>query len=102
MSFSDRIDTLQTDQTAPSHAEIQIVNSLFKEKIGTVKRIMNGTKDVLIMGVIYVLMMLPQIDSLIKKVLPVSATSVYILILVKAIIFMLMYFIVKNIYLVRK
>jgi len=99
---SDIIDSLPTDQNNPTHSEIQIVDQLFKQKHSTVQKILQGTKDVLIIGFIFILFSVPQFDELLKKIVPSTQTSPYILVIVKAILFSFMYFLVKNLYLVKK
>jgi len=99
---SDNIDTLPTDQNMPSHNEIQIVERLFKQKHTTVQKILGGTKDVLVVGVLFVLFSLPQFDELVKRFFPSVEKSQYIFIFVKAVLFAVVYFVVKNLYLVRK
>ena len=101
-SNSDNIDVLPTDQNNPSHAEIQIVDTLFKQKHNTVQKLLSGTKDVLVIGFIFLLFSLPQFDELLKKLIPATEKSQYILVAVKAVLFAFAYFLVKNLYLVRK
>ena len=99
---SDNIDILPTDQNNPSHSEIQIVDTLFKQKHNTVQRLLSGTKDVLVIGFIFLLFSLPQFDELLKKLIPVTENSPYLFVGVKAVLFAFVYFLVKNLYLVRK
>lgn len=98
----DNIDTLPTDQNSPSHAEIQIVDQLFKQKHNTIHKILEGTKDIVVVGFIFLLFSLPQLDDILKKLIPATEKSSYVLIAVKALFFMFVYFLVKNLYLVRK
>jgi hypothetical protein len=99
----DVIDNLPTDPTAiPSHGEIQILDTLFKQKKGTVDRVLEHSRDVLIVGLIFVVFSLPQIDGVISKLIPSTENSPYMLMLVKALAVMLLYFILKNWYLARK
>lgn len=99
---SDPLDSLPTDQTPPTHPEIQIVESLFKEQHTTVQKFFNGTKDVLIFTGLFVLISLPQVDEVLKKFFPSSASSQYSMLFCKAVLFAFTYFIIKNWYLVRK
>jgi len=101
-NHSDNIDALPTDQNNPTHAEIQIVDQLFKQTHGTVQKLLGGTKDVLIIGFLYVIFSLPQFDDLVKKFISVTEKSPYILLAVKGVLFAFVYFLVKNMYLVRK
>lgn len=98
----DIISNLPTDKTPPTHGEIQLVDTLFRQKQNTIQHIFSGTKDVLIVGLLYVILSLPQLDPLIHKFIPVSSTSPYMLLLIKTLIFMITFFVLKNVYLVRK
>lgn len=100
--MSDEIKKLPTDQSLPSPNEVQILNTLFQHKYSAVQKIMSQTKDVLLIGLLYILFSLPQIDDMIRKLIPVTTSSIYMLIFVKALLFMLIYFIIKNLYLVKK
>lgn len=97
----DPIENLPTDKTVPSHTEIQIVDTLFKQKQTTIQNMLAGTKDVLIVGFVFAILSIPQIDPLITKLVPITATSPYIMLLVKTLIMMIVYFVLKNLYLVR-
>jgi hypothetical protein len=99
---ADSIDALPTDLTTPSHSEIQIMDTLFKQKQGTVQKLLSGTQDVILVGFLFILFSLPHVDTVIMKMVPATATSPYILVFVKALSFMCLYFILKNIHLVRK
>lgn len=99
---SDNIDALPTDQNNPTHAEIQIIDQLFKQKHNTIQKILGGTKDVLIIAFIFLLFSLPQFDEFLKRIIPTTEKSLYIFIAVKTVLFAFMYFLVKNLYLVRK
>ncbi len=99
---ADSIDTLPVDQNIPSQTEVKLVDTLFKEQYTAVQKLLEGTKDVLIIGLLFVGFSLPQMDDVIQRVIPSTSSSPYILLVVKGIIFMLVYFIIKNLYLVRK
>uniref|UniRef100_A0A6C0EKH5 Uncharacterized protein n=1 Tax=viral metagenome TaxID=1070528 RepID=A0A6C0EKH5_9ZZZZ len=98
----DVIDDLPTDQTVPSSNEMQILDTLFRQKQGTAQHILRHSRDVLIVGLLFLAFSLPQSDQLIVKLVPATGTSPYILILIKCFAFMLLYFILKNWYLGRK
>lgn len=100
--MSDNINELPVDQTIPTNTEIHILDTLFKQKMTAMQKFLNGTKDILVMGFLFVLFSLPQIDELIQKFIPITSTSLYILIFIKALFFMGLYFVLKNIYLVKK
>jgi hypothetical protein len=98
----DLIEQLPSDQTIPSHNEIRMVDSIFNEKISLMDKVLRQTKDILILGIFFIIFSLPQVDELIKKCITISDKSPYILILIKSCFFMLSYFIIQNLYLVRK
>jgi hypothetical protein len=97
----DVIDTLPTDQSQPSHVEIQILDNLFKQTKTGANRILSNSKDVLLVGILYIIFSLPQLDPYIVKFIP-SASSPYTMIFVKALGVMILYFIISNWYLCRK
>ena len=98
----DLIDSLPTDENLPTHSEIQIIDELFQQNHGTVQKFLMKTRSLLVLGLLFILLSLPQVDEVVKKFIPSTETSFYILIAVKALLFMSIYFILKNIYLVRK
>lgn len=100
-TMGDVIKNLPTDQTVPSHNEIQIMNTLFKEQHTTVNKILSGSKDMLLAGSLFILYNIPQVEELIRKLIPVTTTSPYIFLLVKTLLFVLTYFFLKNLSSVR-
>lgn len=98
----DVIEQLPADMSVPSHNEIRIVDQLFQQKKGIFDRILGQTKDIVILGGLFIVFSLPFIDDLIKKFVTAAGTSPYILIGIKALLFVFSYFIIKNLYLARK
>ena len=99
--FGDSINVLPTDQTTPTHNEIQIVDTLFKQKQGTVTKLLKGAKEFVLLFLLFIAFSLPQIDSVLRKIVP-DTDSPYILVGVKGVLFVVIYFLIKNLYLVRK
>ena len=100
-SYGDDINALPTDQTVPSHNEINIVETLFKKKHSTIQKILSGAKETVLLLLLFIVFSLPQIDGLIQKMIS-AAESPYLLVGIKAVLFAATYFIIKNLYLVRK
>ena len=100
--MGDKIDQLPIDQTVPSHNEIRIVDSLFQQKKGIVDKILNNIKEILIIGVLFIVFSLPAVDEMVQKIVPPTSTSPYILLVVKTVCVMVLYFIINNFYLSRK
>lgn len=100
--LGDPIDQLPADTSVPSHNEIRIVDQLFQQKKSVFDRILSQTKDIIVLGGLFILFSLPFMDNLIKKFITATETSPYILIGVKTLLFAISYFIIKNLYLARK
>ena len=99
---ADIIDELPTDHTVPSHNEIKIVNNLFKQNKNGMYRILDELKTALIIGVLFIIFSIPQVDDLIKRVIPSSyAGSIYILLLVKAILLVVVFYFINNFYIMK-
>ena len=100
-NYEDHIDGLPTDETVPSHSEINIVETLFKKKLTTVQKLLSGAKETVLLGILFVIFSIPPIDALLRRFIT-AAESPYILIAIKAVLFVAVYFIIKNVYLARK
>ena len=98
----DLIEQLPSDTSVPSHNEIRIVDQLFQQKKSLFDRILNHSKDMIILCGLFILFSLPFVDDFIKKFITITSNSPYILIGVKGLLFVMLYFIIKNIYLAKK
>jgi hypothetical protein len=98
----DSIYSLPTDKSELSQPEMQIVETLFKHQHTTIQKMLMGIQDVLLVGLLFILFSFTQLDEFIIKLFPTTATSQYILLGIKTGCFMLSYFVLKNINLVRK
>jgi hypothetical protein len=99
--MSDSIDALPVDKNPVSLDESKIIDTLFQNH-SNINKIFEGTKDIILAGLLYLLFAFPQMDEWVKKMIPSAGTSEYILVGVKTVLFMFLYFVVKNMYLVRK
>ena len=61
-----------------------------------------NTKDLLIIGGLFMLFSITKIDEIITKLFPISNNSIFFLTAIKTFAFMLTYFIVKNIHFIKK
>ena len=64
--------------------------------------VVDEAKDSLIIGLLFIIFSLPFVDGLIKRVLPMTEKSSYILVVVKAVAVMALYWLIKHFYLSRK
>lgn len=99
--LGDSIASLPTDSTPPNPSEVQVLDTLFKRDKSTVQKFLDGTKDIILAGLLFALFSIPQVNSLIYKLFPSSTKSEYILLFIRVCIFMLLFFVLKNFYLVR-
>ena len=98
----DPIDSLQVDNSIPSHQELQIVDKLFKEEPATMGKIFGEIKSVVVVAILYIFFSLPAVDGAIHKCLPVTENSWMILVGVKALVFMVIYYVIQNFWLMKK
>ena len=98
----DPISQLPVDQSQPSTNELQIVNSLFTKHKSTMDTLMEEAKDSIFIGALFIAFSLPLVDGLFKKILPVTEKSPYILVAIKALTVMALYWLIKHFYLSRK
>lgn len=100
--MGDFIEQLPVDDSVPSHGEIQVADMLFKQNKGTISKIVSNLKEVFVAGAIFVILSLPFIDSLCTRFIPSTEKSYMILLIIKTLLFMILFFIINNFYLSRK
>lgn len=98
----DDIANLPVDSNPSNHAELEIVDSLFPMQSLPMQIVASESKDAMLVGLLFVIFSLPPIDDTIKKFLPVMEKAPYLLIFVKAMAFVIIFWILKNFYLSRK
>lgn len=99
----DIITQLPIDQTQPSHNELQIINTLFKEHGQTMNIIFDEAKDAVLVGLLFIAFVsIPKIDETINKFIPITNKSQYFLVIVKGIMIACLFWLVKHFYLSRK
>lgn len=99
---ADIIGELPIDQSVPSHNEINMVNTLFKQNKSIIYNILDEIKSSILIGILFIIFSLPQIDEFIKKIIPAYAGSMYILLIVKAVILVIIFYLINNLYLMKK
>ena len=98
----DNISTLPIDDTPPIQDELKILDTLFKENHSSFYLFFESIKEVILAGLLFILLSIPQVDEYIFSFFPSSKTSKTHLLLVKTIIFMGLFFVLKNLYLIKK
>ena len=97
----DNINSLPVDKNPPNEKEVYIIDSLFQKK-STFNSILEDSKDVLVISIIITILSMPQISEIIRKLIPFTANSDYILYFAKGIIGGFVYWLIKYFYLSRK
>jgi hypothetical protein len=99
---ADNISDLPTNRIQPSHNEIKIVDTLFKKHSSTLGNITKEFKDSIVLGILFLILSLPQVDNLFKKYISITNNSIYMLILIKTIFFIVALWIIKNYNLLKR
>ena len=100
--MADSLLHLPTDNNPLNHHEVQVFQSLFKDEDKNISHIITELKDAIIGGVLFALLSLPNIDELIKRFIPSTSNSLIILITVKTLIFIALFWIILNFALSKK
>lgn len=101
ITHGDVITNLPTDASMPSHEELQIINSIFRENKATKGRLFSEAKEGVILIMLFIILSIEPVDKLLKKIIPIASSSPYILILIKGIILAVVFYMIKNLYLVK-
>jgi hypothetical protein len=101
-SKGDDISKLKIDKIPPTQFENDFINNLFEEKKPIVSVLFSEFKNLIILGVLYIVLSLKKVDTVIYKMLPMTATSEYALIIAKAVLLMVFYWIFKHFYLSKR
>ncbi len=99
--ISDNLSSLPTDKNNPSEVDKNMTDTIFGANLSITQKLVKEGKDMMIIGLLFISLSLPQVDELIKKFVPATQNSVYILILIKAIMVMVLFWLIKHFYLSR-
>lgn len=100
--MADLLESLPTDQNPLNHYETQFINSLFKkENHYDIKNIAFELKESIAGGVLFIILSIPYIDDLVKRFIPSTTNSLLILLFIKGIIFIALFWIITNYALAR-
>jgi hypothetical protein len=100
--MSDNIANLPVDEGQVSPQEVHLVNTFFKENQSKLQSIYSELKETIVAGVLFAIISLPPINGLIQTFVPITEKSPYLLLGIKALLFMIVLYGIKNLYLVRK
>ena len=98
----DSIKSLPTNTDIINDLDLQIVNNLFGTSNKSIKEnVLHEAKDLIIISILFIILSLPQTDKILQKYLPITNNYIYN-ILLKTILFVLFYWLIKNFYFLRK
>jgi len=96
----DNIDYLPTDNTLPTHFELEIMNNLFRQNKNSFDSILEESKDLFLLFFLFIILSLPKTNEILKKIIHID--SEIILVGLKSVILVTIYWLVKNFYLSKK
>jgi hypothetical protein len=96
--IEDYLKDLQVDESKNTEDELNIINNIFKEKKDVKVCVMDQLQNILLIGVLFFIFSLPQIDIIFKRILQKLDNSFYIILILKTILFMIFYYIIKNLF----
>ena len=96
--YSDNILTLPTDKIQPTEIETQLTDTLFKQQKSIFKKIFStGIQELILMTLLFMIFSVPDINDMVISKIPVSLTkNPYIFVLLKTIIFIFIFYILKT------
>mgnify|MGYP003981706667 CR=1 FL=1 len=94
--MADSINKLPTDKSTINHDEIKIVDKIFKENENKISNIMNDFRDAILGAVLYIILSMPMVDSLLKSFIPIANNSPIFLMIFKAILFVFLFYFIRN------
>ena len=95
----DLIDNLPSDNNPITDNEKVIIETFFKKKK---VNLFNEMKDIIIIIILYLIFSIPTFDIYLTKIIKFSEKSYYILIIIKAFLFAILFCFLKNFYLSSK
>ena len=100
----DIIANLPIDKSIPTESELIMLNTLFKdkEKKSIVRSVINEAYEPFFVGILFVLLSIPQLDEFIKSNIQITQNSLYFLLLFKMFIIMILFWIIKHFHLCKK
>jgi hypothetical protein len=90
--MEDDIKNLPTDNIPVSESDSQLVSQFFTTKNGI--KVLSELTDVLLAGILFVILSLPQVSDLITKF--VTYKSPYVVLGIKVLVFMVTFYVLKN------
>jgi hypothetical protein len=97
----DLLRNLPTDNNNPNEKELYYINNIFEKEQSNIRKLMIEFKDIVMISLLFLLVSIPYFDSIIKKLYP-RAENASIMLIIKSVLFGLLYYMLKNLYTLRK
>tara|TARA_Y100000816_G_C25630861_1_gene336390 strand:+ start:200 stop:511 length:312 start_codon:yes stop_codon:yes gene_type:complete len=96
--MGDNINNLPINNQPPTNHELKIVKELFEdpEHQETINTSVNELKDYILAGILFLVFSLKGLDNLLKNNVAIFENSDIILVLFKALLFIIIFYIVRN------
>jgi hypothetical protein len=98
----DSLKTLPTDQYPVDASERKIMDSVFVPPPSTFYKFTSELKEPLLAGILFLIMNLPQVDSLISSTVPYAKSSNTSLLFFKTFVFVVLLFLIQNCNIIMK
>lgn len=100
-NYGDSLQMLPVDETPPTPVEATILNRIFAEDKKNGNRLRNEARDVAMLIVLFIVISCDPFKNMLSNLIPIVKKSAYIDIAVRAVIFAIVYYMFKNLFLVR-
>lgn len=96
--MGDNINNLPINNQSPSNHELKVVKELFEdpEHQETINTSVNELKDYILAGILFLIFSLKGLDNLLKNNVAIFENSDIILVLFKALLFIIIFYVVRN------
>jgi len=94
--MADNLIDLPTDKQPLRQEELLIVDKLFNNHQSTFQKLLVEFKEPLILGILFIALSLPMTDSFIGLIIPGTKNSSIVLLVIKVLLFMTLYYVLKN------
>ena len=104
IEYGDIIEQLPSDNTYISDSDKKLINDIFQplhttENKKGISSVFSELKSSIIIGIIFFIISLPQMDSVFKRI--INSTNIYVYLLMKMVIFIIVVWMLKNFNLIK-
>lgn len=101
MSYEDTIQSLPVEETKADPSQVGFAKSIFEDPKSQ-RAICSEFSDSLILIVLFAVFSTEKVDNLARQYIPITRNSKIYLVAIKCILFVFLFYIIKNFQLIRK